>query len=145
MSRGSAALFTLAAGIVVLAALVAGFLAVGSPTRARLQRQDAERVQDLSSISTVLEAYAALHHGLPEALATVRARGNIPSSSLRDPVSGAPYEYRTTGVASYEICALFSTATNEAEDSVWSHRAGRSCFRREVDSLPAAARPAIPK
>ena len=130
-----AGLFAAAACVAVGTALIAGFIVVGPPMKARLERLDDQRVQDLRSISSSIASYAAGHHSLPDVLGSMRANGDIDAASVRDPVTRAPYEYRRTGARSYELCAVFATAAGgNGEDSVWKHPIGRYCFSRETGS-----------
>ena len=46
--------------------------------------------------------------------------------------STGPYEYRTTGSQTYELCATFERESRGTEAAIaegfWSHAAGRRCY-----------------
>ena len=57
----------------------------------------------------------------------------------RDPATAEPYEYRTTGEKSYELCAFFDREDERPEERsrsellasserFWTHDSGRVCF-----------------
>lgn len=141
-ARGPGYWVAVVAGAVVVAAVAAAFLVMGSPAAQREARLDARRVQDLQRLAGGIEAHARLHEALPPALSTLAAQ---PGSRwpLRDPANGVPYGYTVTGKRSYRLCAVFATDTARAAGDAppwggdeWSHAVGRRCFNR---SLAAAA------
>lgn len=159
-----------AAAVVVGIAL--GFAASGSPLTERDRSLDATRAQHLSSLSSCVEQYSLNFGRLPASLEEFQNLNeyNYCLSSLRDPETGAEYDYRvvaparTVGnvmVGEYELCATFALET-EAETTrgvngygpdVWSvHGTGRSCdsvqarlTQPPVQPLsPASTVPALP-
>jgi hypothetical protein len=129
-----------AAGAVVLAvlgSLVAGLLLIGSPGRARAAALDERRVQDLQAIHSSVDLFWIGHDRLPADLGEIARTGGLYLEGTRDPVSGEPYEYRTVGGPSFELCAVFD-APSEGVGSyggrrlIWSHPAGRFCFELQA-------------
>ncbi|HTP57017.1 MAG TPA: DUF5671 domain-containing protein [Candidatus Paceibacterota bacterium] len=133
--------------VVVVAALVVGFLTVGSPVSARARNLDDRRVNDLSYIqSQIVNVYWTSKGKLPDDLDQLRdpVSGFVPPT---DPESEKSYEYTKVGVLEFTLCATFSTAssgTNAAYPSTpyavgpgqtgaWDHAAGRVCFDRTID------------
>ncbi len=117
-----------AATVAVVAASIAGFLVLGSPSRQRQLQSDRARVRDFRRISRDLgrrwraSQEAGESPVLPETL-----RGD-----WRDPLTGDPYEYQRLDDTHYELCADFALQSPEptnALDRNWQHPAGRHCFK----------------
>jgi len=158
MDTGKRTRYTLAGIglVIVLVAVVGGFITVGSPSTQRALRFDQQRINDLSSIQ-----WQIINHW--------QTKGNLPASltELNDPLSGvnvpvdpetdAPYEYNRKGTTTFEICATFGRPSQDLKgrgefggggypiaypsriypdgglDSNWQHEAGRTCFDRTID------------
>lgn len=154
--------------VLVIAAIVVGFIAVGSPAKQRAIRFDQQRVNDLTNIQWQVTNYWQKKQMMPSTL-----------SDLDDSISGfvvpvdpdtyVPYEYSYKGLTgikgspssvggpSFELCATFSADSVQVNniESVpavgkgggiqidsWSHSAGRVCFNRVID--PALYPPVAP-
>lgn len=150
--------------IILVAAIILGFVLVGSPAEQRAVRFDETRVNDLSLIQNEVVNYYTTKHVLPASLADL-------SNSLYgfvapvDPDSGEAYSYTvggtvvadaTTGVtqSTFTVCANFVTDGNSLSTSIsktapypardmygnsaysnnWTHGTGNVCFDRTVDS-----------
>lgn len=123
---------------VVLAVVAIAFLKVGSPSRARLERADEERVADLEKLVRAVRSYHARHHALPKDLTLVYPDSDTSEADLRDPGTGRPYEYRIVDPKTFEVCATFATDQSHAESDgrypglepmpFWKHHAGRQCY-----------------
>ena len=135
---------TIAAAVVV----IAGLVALGTPSRARERRIDGLRVGDLSMLSTSIDAYWSKHAALPEvldSLVSTHELDHVPA----DPESKAAYTYLVSGARSYRLCATFAQPTDTSEgandrDNIvfstgyigpyerhshsWRHSKGESCF-----------------
>lgn len=131
---------------IVVAAIVAGFVIVGSPQNKRMQRIDERRINDLSSIQWQVVSYWQNKARVPENL-------NVLKDDLSgfvvpvDPETKAPYEYAKTGDLSFKLCATFAEATSgdpnsydkhysvpfPIRDGNWEHGAGYACFERTID------------
>ncbi len=123
----------------VVAALIAGILAVGPPSLERKRRLDAIRVADLAAIDNLISSFARVHKSLPVDLASM---AQVPgySSPRVDPESRKPYQYEVLSADGYRLCALFATDSTRdgtaniyLPGSTWSHSAGKQCFDRRVD------------
>jgi len=140
--------------ILVLATLIGGFYFSGSPSTERARRFDWERAQSLQQISYAMDTYwLRYNHQLPSSLDALIAglsdptsQYYLPATSLRDPLTQTPYEYRAMTTSTYELCATFATAGNIMEDEgggfksapmgmmndmanpLWRHEQGRTCF-----------------
>lgn len=132
-----------AAGIIiVLAAIIGGFLIVGSPSHQRALRFDAQRVNDLQNIQYQVLNYWQNKGKLPASLADMKNSfsGYIPM----DPDTKAQYEYSIKSDKSFDLCATFvakSDVENQSQAypvsdgiaSNWKHEAGHACFTRTID------------
>lgn len=128
-----------AAGVVVLATIIAAIATMGSPSTQRDIRMDERRVGDLERIARAVERYQHRHDVLPPDLATLASE---PGQNLAifDPVDGAAYGYEVTDDDRYRLCAEFITDTGQlpgngrpmvGED--WLHGRGRQCFDRKLE------------
>jgi len=126
------------ASIGVLAAVIAGFLALGSPGDERVRQLDRRRIEDLRDIANALQIHydPAVGRGLPDSLATPEVLRYL-NRGTRDPVTGATYGYRVTGSKSFELCATFQAAAGDSDfydmDRMWGHPAGPACFEFNVE------------
>ncbi|HXK40058.1 MAG TPA: DUF5671 domain-containing protein [Candidatus Paceibacterota bacterium] len=141
------------AALGVLASIVLGFLAIGSPATQRAMRLDAQRVEDLRNLQWQIRDYWQAHQGLPPAQGDLldSLSGNVVP---KDPETLQSYEYRILGPRTFELCATFTTSNtldtpvSEKErlsrelraglspdfDEYFEHDAGRTCFERTIDS-----------
>jgi Bacterial type II secretion system protein G. len=129
---------------VAVLAIGVGLYMSGSPTRARAQRYDQQRTNDLQQISYALDQYWMTKSSLPATLEDLLAvRDQYYVSSIRDPRTQEVYEYRRltpAGTESYELCAVFETETGVSsaslarpiDPSLWQHGVGRTCFPLQV-------------
>ncbi|MDX1418543.1 MAG: hypothetical protein R3181_01135 [Rubricoccaceae bacterium] len=119
----------LAAGAVVVAAVVAGLLTVGGAGEARLERLDRERLADLDRIERALARDRT--RPLPPSLD--RDALALSEADLTDPATGEPYGYRPLSDSTYELCATFalpSTALGPRDPHapVGAYAAGPHCY-----------------
>lgn len=126
---------------VTLAAIITGFMIVGSPIKERDQKFDDQRVSDLSSIQDyIVNNYWTRTGELPQSLGNLKD----PLSSylvVNDPETNQPYEYMVTGPTSFKLCATFSLPSREDENQIrygmlnqsFKHGVGNTCFDRTID------------
>ncbi len=127
-------LFLAGTSVMVLAALGVGLYLNGNPSELRLMRLDEQRVQNLRSLATAINAYEERRDTLPpalDAMSTTIEQWNY--LRLTDPETGADYEYRIVDAEHYELCAVFHRATPADTQELflppfWNHDAGRHCF-----------------
>lgn len=124
---------------IVIAAIIAALVLIGSPSEQRKLRFDEHRVQDLIIIESEVRHYWTTHDELPTGLGSlVRPGVRLPD----DPQTGKPYEYKALGDMRYELCARFETDTSDAppwQGPAWRHGVGRTCFEKELDKTKPAA------
>jgi hypothetical protein len=125
------------ATLVIVAAVVAGLIAIGSPALQRKRKLDDQRVADLSSISQYVKYYWEQHKQLPADLAELGRQPGVRVPS--DPETGAAFEYVITGTNAYRLCANFALDSADQEHrryysgtDDWPHGAGRGCFDRHA-------------
>lgn len=140
------------ATVAVVALVIAGLFAVGSPATARKFKADQERRNRLSQIHFVLAGHVREEGSLPGSLEEVDEevlrQSGYGFDTRRDPATGEFFEYRRLGDRRYEVCADFETSSDDDRSQEFGpypgdleHDAGRTCFERritaqDVDSAP---------
>jgi hypothetical protein len=140
--------FLSAAVVLVVGAVVLGFMEIGSPAKNRLIALDNRRVSDLYNIANVIVGAKNGPKGatttLPVSMEEVKALSSYSVLATSDP-SGAPYTYRVTGTSTFELCATFdieqkADATQPgyapADYTFWDHPAGNHCFSFSSGKYP---------
>jgi hypothetical protein len=137
---------TILTSAVVVGALVAGFVIIGTPSKQRALRFDDERTSDLQGLQWQIVNHWQLKQALPTNLAdlTDSISGYVPPV---DPETKAAYEYKVIDSLNFELCATFNheSINMELEPSTyyvpglsveqnpWTHPAGRACFTQTID------------
>lgn len=138
---------------IVTAAIIAGFVVVGSPENKRVLRFDERRISDLSNIQWQIINYWQRKNKLPDNLEILN--DDISGFMVPiDPKAGNPsYEYEHLNDLSFRLCATFEAEfpggnetdgmyskyqdaeliPRDAENQNWSHGIGRTCFERTID------------
>lgn len=135
-----------------VAAIVTGFILVGSPTKQRNIRFDNQRINDLQGIQWQVVNYWQTKSKLP-----VSADDIVDSISgykvPLDPVTGAKYVYSVKNDKTFTLCADFALATQDtsgrgvyngqysvdysypslSQNDNWTHGTGKTCFDRTID------------
>ncbi len=132
------------ASIVVLVALVFGFINIETPVQVREQKLDDVQLTDLQNIQWQIQDYLAINNTLPRSLDDVLTIKLPIAPEGRD-----SYRYELTEKG-FKLCATFAAAsrTNDyyypriaaptSESSMilnpdnWEHGAGEVCFERAV-------------
>jgi hypothetical protein len=117
--------------LVVIAAVIAAFIALGPPGRARARALDRQRIADLRSTA------AGLHN---QYRTDAQLLGDRLADPKRDPITHAPYEYERIDATHYRLCAGFELKSDPDDDvdmgQRWKHGAGRTCYRFDVRRAP---------
>ena len=130
-------------GAVILIFIAIALFTVGSPQRQRAIRFDEERLSHLDQIQSQISFHWQSKGELPasiDSIATGIGEYQVPT----DPETGAQYEYRVISDLTFELCASFNFASQEARENPrisylgttetsWDHEAGRDCFERTID------------
>lgn len=82
----------------------AGFWAVGGPGYARMERNDAQRADDLRLLAEHYRCVDAPSENAPR-----YCGGAIEKPDVTDPVTDAPYLYTLVDGTHFELCATFET------------------------------------
>lgn len=134
-------IFVIASTLLVVAVVLVGIYLTGSPRQARMRSLDRQRVEALTQLSAAINAYRYDHNALPPSLdEAARAEVGIAPANLVDPENGAPYEYRTTGAETYELCARFDGPAAADDDVRWRHGPGRACFAFTAPPRPSSVK-----
>lgn len=140
--------------VLVLGAIVGGFLVVGSPATQRALRLDSQRIGDLESLESEIVDYWQQQGRLPANLGSLVDSVSVYELPM-DPELLTPYEYgivATTSLdgaktvnTSFRLCATFDRASTDpnggqvelvypgGQPSSWAHAAGHVCFDRTID------------
>ena len=135
----------LAAGALVIIAIISGFFIMGTPGQVRLMRFDGQKVSDLQNIQWQIVNFWQQKETLPKTLADLEdpIGGFIPPV---DPQTGESYGYTATGKLSFDLCAVFNAESRDGSsvekmpvraygsiEENWQHDAGEVCFDRTID------------
>ena len=128
-------IFAGAAVAVVVVSVAVGIILLGPRTEERMLRLDSRRVDDLERIMKKTDIYWSQHNKLPDSLDDLSSELGM-QISIRDPMTGQPYEYRIIGEKQYELCVWFERdsviESTRTSTIFWSHGAGRQCFKLEA-------------
>jgi hypothetical protein len=138
----------IASSVVIVGAIVASFLIVGSPSQQRATRMDEQRLWDLKSIQNEVLNYWIEKEELPATLEDLENAFTGFQPPV-DPNSDKPYTYTVTSELEFEVCATFETEVTQdgnknaypimpygyrdASSDVWTHGIGTTCFSRTID------------
>ena len=132
---------------VMLGATIGAFIVVGSPSFQKGKRFDEMRLSSLQSIKSDIDStFAGSDMTLPSKLSDMYSPEYM--NELLDPEYNQPYEYTVTGPGTYDLCATFSTSSDDyavklskvyggnAKNTVdpWAHPAGHTCFHETVET-----------
>ena len=131
----------------VVAAVVAGLIALGSPAEERERRIDERRAADLHGIAAATSLYWSRHSRLPASLDELAAEPGL-RINTRDPASSEIYGYQALDSVRYEVCATFDresrAAPGEPTTSPSVVRAScQGCHGPGAVARPPAGGPAI--
>ena len=136
--------FAVGAAVAVVAAVIAGMVALGSPADQRARRLDQARLDDLRSLANGIEHEWGQNRALPRSLDELPAGFG---QRRRDPATGEPYEYAVLAENRYRLCATFDrddtedverpwTGLDHVTATIWNHGSGRYCYELEASSRP---------
>jgi hypothetical protein len=137
---------------VVVALVVAGLFAIGSPATARKYKADQERRIRMEQIHYVLSAHVREEGALPRSLEEIDEQSLMHAGYggdvRRDPESGEFFDYTRESDREYEICADFETDSDDRRSQDFGgfpggfdHEAERTCFEREITDQDVESSP----
>jgi hypothetical protein len=140
MTKRTHVIFSSVLSAVVVATVVWGVVVVGTPGKARLQRLDRQRLQDLQTIYREVQSLCQdpdikdeLKRPLPRTLEELASLARSERISLTDPETNEPYVYAVKDGTTYELCATFDLIRDSDVEVFWNHPVGSHCFT--VDAL----------
>jgi len=138
----------------IVAGIVLGFMATGTPQTERMRTFDTRRSDDLSSLASCVDDFTRQFERLPSELSELERTSSLSyCANVRDPETNDFYEYSiisplakdlTTGVytGEIELCANFALPSDTAvvkggytvaNTSKWyMHAAGHYCFMETI-------------
>lgn len=126
--------------LVVVTALIIGFMHTETPQEVRDMSIDDNQVTDLQAIERHIEEYYRVNEQLPETLKVV-FEGFTPITA---PESRSAYVYEITDDTHYKLCAEFIHESDRGDyermyptmdkNYNWTHGAGQWCFQRVVET-----------
>lgn len=130
--------------LIMISALIYGIMESGTPWDSRGKKFDDTRLSDLNNIKYAIDTYYSTNHILPTSLNDLNSANSYSTHSNKDPETNQPYEYKTTGNTSYQLCANFSQKTNTSKlndiyyqsgsTQITTHQKGHYCFDMAVSS-----------
>lgn len=117
----------------VVAAIVAGLVIVGSPSNERARRLDEQRVRALQALTRAVDEYWRVRGRLPASLGELVNEPRI-NADTKDPLTAQEYVYQTRSQRTYRLCADFDRPSEDGrvDSPFWKHPAGRRCFDLDV-------------
>ncbi|MEK7197891.1 MAG: DUF5671 domain-containing protein [Patescibacteria group bacterium] len=132
-------ILTALSSIIIILAIVFGFIVGGTPFEARIRKFDLERVNNLQSLSSCVSAFAYDNERLPENTNELKSNARYSyCASIIDPETKKDYEYKVVSKSEFELCAEFNLSTLEDFQNLGyyggfvKHSQGRSCEKQTV-------------
>ena len=122
---------------IVIGAVTAGLMVLGSPATERERRMDQRRAGDLAEIGREVDFYRKENGKLPDRLDAVEGAKTF-GLSIRDPETQQPYEYRVVDADKYQLCAQFqqdSARRGSGSSDFWRHGTGKQCFALDFHDI----------
>jgi hypothetical protein len=140
------------ATLVVVALVVAGMFAIGSPATARKYKADQERRNRITQLHYVLSSQVRADGSLPASLDDIDPeifrRAGYTSDVRKDPETGENFGYRRTAERRYEVCAEFETSSDDRQAGEYrpypgdvEHESGRNCYDRTITNQDVETAP----
>lgn len=126
--------------VVVVAAIIAGFMHIETPAEVREIKLDEQEITDLQLIQARIEEYYLVRGGFPETIDDLFIGETLPHA----PTGRPEYRYVLTGDRSYELCATFAAESQDlgrypteifpmkTNNYSWDHGIGEKCFERVI-------------
>jgi hypothetical protein len=128
---------------VVIVVLVSAFIFVESPRETRNIKHDQGVINKFNQIDGAINTYYRDNKKLPESLDELMTADTyyLIERDIEDPATKKRFEYKRVDETTYELCAVFMTASKDYEengdyryyyDKRWRHEAGYQCLRQKV-------------
>jgi len=121
----------------VAVAIVVGLAVAGTPSSQRRKEADRKRIADLQQIARGISLWRRSSTQLTPASLEDPVLARFINGHTTDPESGAGYEFHPEPDGRYQVCAVFSEAseTDTVFDEFWRHGSGRTCFTLRADAM----------
>jgi hypothetical protein len=130
--------------IVVLVAITAGLIVLGTPEQERARRFDDRRIADVQRLAFAVRTAYVREGELPGSLDEL-VDGLTLERLPRDPRLDEPYGYAVEGPERFTLCAIFDRASEEPDAGFWAHGTGRQCFSFDAEQgVPGLVGPRLP-
>lgn len=125
--------------LLVISAIILGFVAGGTPFEARQRNFDFQRTSALQELSTCVGSFAYDNERLPQSLDELKSNTRYGyCASIADSETQKPYNYKVVSLTEFELCGEFTLSNlNEAQNigyyGKWEkHDKGRMCETQSV-------------
>lgn len=129
--------------VLIVAALVAGFIFVDSPTETRNKKHDAQVLSQLQNIDSYVNEYYYQNEDLPANIDELKSGLRyLTEEDFQDPITNEIFIYNKKTDKKFELCANFITSNLEDKeeysrygyfDASWRHESGHQCIERTID------------
>jgi hypothetical protein len=130
-----------ASTLLVIVVVILGFRSLGGPSKQRLVQADLRIVRSVASLAQQVNMkWRQSSKVLPADLSA------FPTTATQEPVTHQAISYRRKSDEQYELCAVFSAASQDDStqgpndsNNFWSHPKGEHCFDFDASqSVPIA-------
>lgn len=136
--------FAVVVSIFVIAAIVVGFMVIGSPRTQRLVKYDEVKLSNLRTIADEVRYYYERNNVLPATLAEVAQTNSYGGLVYTDTQFERPYTYIVVDAKTFQVCAEFNRDSQNLNTTkaytgfeTWStYKAGEFCFTQTVSPNP---------
>lgn len=106
-------LSAIASAVLVIIAIIFGFIVGGTPLEARLRNQDIKRTNNLQELSSCVSSFTFDNNRLPADLNEMKSgvRYSYCASNTTDPETQKEYKYRVVSGNQFELCGEFARST----------------------------------
>ncbi len=126
--------------VLIVLAIILGFIVGGTPMEARIKKFDLQRSDDLQQLSLCISNFAYENEHLPKSLDDLKNNARYDYCAFRntDPETKKEYGYNMISKTEFELCGSFTLSTldefqNANYSSVWqSHDKGEVCKKQSV-------------
>lgn len=137
-------IFAIVALVFVAAAIVVGFMVIGSPRTQRLVKYDDVKLSNLRTIADEVRYYYERNNKLPITLTEVAQANSYGGLVYTDTQFERPYTYVVVDAKTFKVCAEFNRDSQNLnatktypELETWStYKAGEFCFTQTVNPNP---------
>lgn len=147
--------------VMVITAIVLGFINAGNPFQIRSGKFDATRISNIQSLSSSIDNYYSSNRKFPgsldELMQSPGARSYSSGKEIdKDPETNKQFEFSVTGQYTYKICADFNEDQPKNQENFYNYnkdlqyKKGHQCFdltlRGYGNQTPSSqtANPAVP-